>query len=175
MPENAFEALCKVASEKEWCWNLVCTTCGHEDFRMGLVQISRRIHPESEKWVPPDVIRSSDPRLTESLRDRRAFFHREPLYLICASANIASIAATCRFPDFLGYLGLALHYQERMETQYRLLTRLWGSDLLKLMDERAAEVLRADLDRPDFVLSWRDLERVEYGIDRRRLEALREQ
>ncbi len=173
---NAFEALCIYADQNGWCWDLFCTTCGHEDFRMGLVQVARGIGPSSERWVPPEVIRNTDPRLTESLRDRRAFIHREQLYLICASADIREIAAGCRFPDFLGYLGLALHYQERTEQRYRLLTRLWGAALVDLMHEGyEAARFRTDLERADFFLTWNELERVERGIDHQKLGQLQEQ
>ncbi|MGI8812794.1 MAG: hypothetical protein ACR2IH_09760 [Pyrinomonadaceae bacterium] len=170
MPDNPFVALCEVASENNWCWKLNCTTCGHQDFLIGLSQIAQNRHPSDARWLPPEVVRNADQRLVERLVDprRSIAMGREKLYLACSSARIFDIANLSKFPDFLGYLGLALHYQEAVEVKYGLLTRLWGSDLLGMVSRSSQseamlqDLLGSDLSR----LRWQDLEQVETDFDR---------
>tara|TARA_A100001035_G_C27377131_1_gene318358 strand:- start:375 stop:497 length:123 start_codon:yes stop_codon:yes gene_type:complete len=29
---NSFQAICDIATEEQWCWNLGCGLCGHMTF-----------------------------------------------------------------------------------------------------------------------------------------------
>ena len=46
--KNQFECLCKLASDEDWCWNLQCTTCGHQIFRYAFRLMSRGIKIQDE-------------------------------------------------------------------------------------------------------------------------------
>ena len=119
---NAFAAICCLASSNKWCWDLYCTTCGHSDFRNAFFQISLGRHPSREDWKPKTRGRRID---AEQLRDSST------LHRVLAEAVLSTIAAECRFPDYLGYLGLGLFYTTTCELQEPLLTNSWGGQLLE--------------------------------------------
>ena len=48
---NQFEALCKLASDENWCWNLFCSTCGHMHFRYSFAELAIGKSPESKGWI----------------------------------------------------------------------------------------------------------------------------
>lgn len=45
---NAFVAVCEYASNMQWCWNAMCTTCGHMDFRRAFSMLAKGMHPDDE-------------------------------------------------------------------------------------------------------------------------------
>jgi len=47
---NQFEALCKLASDENWCWNLNCATCGHMHFRYAFSELAAAKSPEGGDW-----------------------------------------------------------------------------------------------------------------------------
>jgi len=38
---NSFVTLCEIASQNNWCWNLSCTTCDHEAFKVAFSKLVR--------------------------------------------------------------------------------------------------------------------------------------
>ena len=34
-----FLSLCRLASQENWCWKIICTTCGHMHFRYGFKEL----------------------------------------------------------------------------------------------------------------------------------------
>ncbi|MGC4003045.1 MAG: hypothetical protein QM811_07885 [Pirellulales bacterium] len=48
---NAFEAICHIASIENWCWNLMCTTCGQKHFKYATKELAEGIHPEDPEWL----------------------------------------------------------------------------------------------------------------------------
>lgn len=86
-----------------------------------------------------------------------------PLCSILAGADLQGIRAACPFPDWLGYLGLALHYSEDAERIGRVVTLGWTPQLLEILPRRssASNLLSGLLEEPDGILTWRMLESVE--------------
>ena len=48
---NQFEAVCKLASDEGWCWDLNCTTCGNMLFTYAFKQMSYGQSPEDDDWL----------------------------------------------------------------------------------------------------------------------------
>ena len=169
---NPFEALCLLAAQENWCWKIVCTTCGHMHFRYGFRELSRGKHPESSDWR----VRKGDaafPRGAEPselgqlpslggwlIQDQRA------LASVLLTARLGNIRSEVRFPDWLGYLGLGLYYCERNEKLDRSLTKQWVPQLIEMLPQpsRCRSTFQEILNDPTRVLGWRDLEMVESNL-----------
>ena len=48
---NQFEAVCKLASDEWWCWDLNCTTCGNMHFTYAFKEMSQGKSPEDNDWL----------------------------------------------------------------------------------------------------------------------------
>lgn len=167
-----FEALCELASRERWCWDLGCTTCGHRLFRYALRQLAAGRHPSESAWVVrsdrPGLKRRSllrelgplPPRGDWPVEEQRALIN------VLKAADIAWIASRCTFPDWLGYLGLGLHYTEVAEHETRELTRAWSPQLAEQVpDKSPAALLMRDVSRDEArTLSWWHLECVETSV-----------
>jgi hypothetical protein len=166
-----YEALCELASHERWCWNIICTTCGHMLFRYALRQLAAGVHPNDARWLMhsdhPVLSRGSPLRELGGVPPLSAWplDEQRQLVQILASADIAAIRAQCKFPDWLGYLGLALCYTEDAERENHVLTQAWAPQLSRLVrPASAAARFLADLTpQSDNVLTWRALETVELG------------
>ena len=86
-----------------------------------------------------------------------------------ADASMREIASLARFPDWLGYLGLALCYTEAAEVSVRRLTKAWVPQLQAVCapNSDVVEQLQFVLDDEMRVLRWHELESVEWAVDRR--------
>ena len=51
METNQFEAVCKLASDEGWCWDINCTTCGNMLFTYAFKQMSYGQSPEDDDWL----------------------------------------------------------------------------------------------------------------------------
>jgi hypothetical protein len=102
---NPFEALCVLASRRNYCWKLYCTTCGAMDIRTGFMLIAKGYHPQpsSFNWDLElyKLKRSMSRDWTEEMTTK---FISE-----LSNASLEFISDNCTFPDWLGYLGLILH------------------------------------------------------------------
>lgn len=168
MDQNAFISLCGIAGREHWCWNMLCTTCGHTDFLYGLMQIDRGSHPQDGNWVSRKEFQSRERPLGDySVPRRHLEGGCERLYLTCASASIIELSKVCPFPDYLGYLGIVLHHLEHIESRYLLLTKLWKTELIGMCRDEDAEPARTlgSPVRSAEQLRWMDLERFESGIN----------
>jgi len=167
---NPFQALCELADrEGNWCWNLMCTTCGHMYFDYGFYELSLGRHPVGREWRT-SANRPVDGNLG-TVGDVRERIKENPrLYLIFTEASAKEIIETCKFPDSLGYLGLALAYTEGLERSERQLSSRWGSQMLDLVGEDSPEAprFREIVDNPDRVLTWQDLNWVEHALPNHR-------
>ena len=88
---NAFEALCKLASDEKWCWNLYCTTCGHMHFKYAFKELAKGKSPENPDWV----VHKEENYLHRYLGQipiKYADFSKIRVLKICLDANILSIA-----------------------------------------------------------------------------------
>jgi hypothetical protein len=112
---NPFVALCKYASQNNWCWKLVCTTCMHQNFRISFSKIIRGLHPDKDEfWTSDDGGKNSFAK--EDLNKYNDFLrnanldNQKKLAEIVSKAKIADIQSVAKFPDWLGYIGLALEH-----------------------------------------------------------------
>jgi hypothetical protein len=165
---NAFEALCEIAARERWCWNIMCTTCGHMDFRYSFLELALGSHPERAGWIT----RAKNHR---QLQTRLGALPRslgtdeiERLGSILVGASLRRIARSCPFPDWLGYLGLALFYTRGSEQVARRITNAWVPQLQELVQPGtpADTMLRGKLTVDGFPLGWQDLELVESAYRR---------
>lgn len=164
---NKFEALCRLASKEQWCWKLYCGTCGHTNFRYGFREIARGGVPEGEKWlVYTQVMEGSDSpqrRQLGQLPQSYSTDERDGILKICLEADILAIARDCRFPDWLGYLGLVLHHMKTDTRIYGDVSAKWASQLKALVWEGSSIFSRLEeIAAGDSVpLNIQDLEQVE--------------
>lgn len=162
MIDHPFEALCALADRKNWCWKIRCTTCGHGHFRSGLWEVSLGRHPDHPGWVTgrpsPD---GAHGLVEESFGQGFPPARQAALSEVCASANLRNIATQCSFPDWLGYLGLALRYTEDHEGRTRLLTKSWQPQFKAMVAEHPWRRSGHDTRVEDGVETWMGLGRWE--------------
>lgn len=140
--ENAFEQLCFLASEQNWCWNLFCTTCSQLHFRYALKEIGKGKLPSDTGWL----IHAQKTSYSKELGEVPSSYPDETKEYVCqiaANASITDIARQCKFPDWLGYLGLTLEYMRHDTPAFTTLSRSWSSQLIELLplDSPAREEL----------------------------------
>jgi hypothetical protein len=172
---DAFTDLRILASEQNWCWNIHCGTCGHGVFRWAFRALSKGKRPGMPDWNVSWGPRVSFTEL-EALNGAMPPFDGWPLPEQCtlqnviAGADLKRIASACKSPDWLGYVGLGLHYTQDAEAEQPRLTRALVPQLAILVNPRsmAAELL-AGLANPNghTRLTWSDLSAVEGAIERR--------
>ena len=117
-PRN-FTQLCLLADKEEWCWNICCGTCGHQNFVKSLlllIDVKEIYHPFYVSEMR-DLLFSRADRVQEKVKD----------------ISIKFLSEECQFPSFLGYLGLALYYSANAEKENRILTTTWIPQLIPLM------------------------------------------
>ncbi len=128
---NPFDAVCKLVSDEGgWCWRMPCTTCGNAHLRYAFIEMSRGKSPEEEGWITRKDVDDN------VLRENFGSFHRPPrsrieqekITKICLDANISYIADNCKFPDWLGHLGLILFHMKEARS-YESLSSNWAKQL----------------------------------------------
>src|SRR4051812_28106316 len=102
--QNSFEQLCILASEENWCWNLYCTTCGHLHFIFSFNELAQGKSPADGDWLIHARVTKYQLPFTRRFTDMQS----QTIISICKEANLSLIADSCKFPDWLGYLGLVL-------------------------------------------------------------------
>lgn len=105
--DNQFNALCELASAEGWCWNLACTTCGHLHFRYGFLELASGKSVNDSDWIVHRR-KTAYAKQLGTLPKNYSESQKESVLIICKDANIAEIALVCKFPDWLGFLGLVL-------------------------------------------------------------------
>ena len=96
--KNNFEILCQLASKNNWCWTIGCTTCGCWDIRAGFYAIAKDI----------DLINIESIKIKENYRDLN-YSDANKIINIVSEANLDVIKKDCKFPDWLGYIGLVFN------------------------------------------------------------------
>lgn len=133
---NIFEDLCILASNENWCWNIYCTTCGHLHFRYSFLQLANGKSPTSVDWI----IHSKITDYTRTLGSIPRNFtpnQKQTVIEICKDANLARIAKECKFPDWLGYLGLVSHHLGGDSDADRQISISWASQLKKMVTAKS--------------------------------------
>ena len=172
---NAFEAVCELASEERWCWKIFCTTCGHMHFRYAFLELSDRKHPDVDGWVTGKSRYRAMSRILGALpRPFEWSAERQKILAdTLADASIRKIASSAIFPDWLGYLGLALLSTKKVEASEHRITHAWVPQLQELCQSgpEVVEKLQSIHDDESRVLRWEDLEMVEGAIGRQRFSS----
>lgn len=163
--KNQFEALCKLASKENWCWNLYCTTCGHLHFRYAFSELAAGKSPEDSNWL----IHGGNTHYSHYLGPLPRSYsedQKEKLLHICKEANIASIARNCKFPDWLGYLGLVLKHMYTSSYSYKAVSSKWASQLKNMAspNSHAQARLHEVIEQENELLNIGDLEICENEI-----------
>jgi hypothetical protein len=167
---SAFEYLCVLASREQWCWKVGCTTCGHGVFRWAFRALAAGRHPLDATWSVHWGRGATSTRLAARNGPLPPsggwpLAEQERLQRIVARATVANIARETRFPDWLGYLGLALLYTEAAEQRDRVLTQALVPQLRELVLEQSpGACLLDELVNPEGQrLDWRQLETIEHS------------
>ena len=143
-------------------------------FRYALRQLSLGADPASSEWVVhrdhPVLYRGSPLRELGPIPPLAGWPIEEQRKLkeVLQNASLSTIAANCLFPDWLGYLGLALHYTDEAELEDYGLTHSWAPQLAHLVrDGSVAHKMLTKLEAERSIpLTWRNLEAVESDIAR---------
>ena len=160
---NQFESLCKLASDETWCWNLGCTTCGHMHFRYAFLELTKGRSPTDSQWQIHD--RNTMYDHLGSLPRNYTEEQKEIIHKICCKANIGIIESSCKFPDWLGYLGLILKHMYSGSETYTELSSSWASQLIKLVTSQSLIHVRLqEIVEGKGVLDIDDLEECESDI-----------
>lgn len=112
---NNFEALCELASQENWCWRLGRDTCGHAMFRYSFSELAAGKSPNDNTWIVKGHIKRLRYVSAQLGRwpKRYDLKQKEIIIKICRDADLSVISKRCRFPDWLGYLGLVLRHMEQ--------------------------------------------------------------
>ena len=143
---NSFQAICDIATEEQWCWNLGCGTCGHMNFVKSLLLLidEKEPYPLHGKDCKELLFSRAD-KLQEKVKD----------------TNIDYFAKNYKSPRFLAYLGLCLHYTRTYEIMNRKLTKLWVPQIIRIIVKNEwKKYLQKILDE-ERVLNIKDLENIE--------------
>ena len=164
---DPFCALCVLASREDWCWKICCTTCGHMYFRYSFKELIAGKHPDDSSWI----VRQENHHVLNSLGPMPSLSgwsleEQRSLAQILVHTDIGAVHQACRFPDWLGYLGLALAYTEDAEWKDRTITPAMVPRLVALVsgNPSCSCFLEELLSAKDRHLRWRDLKTVESAI-----------
>ena len=165
---NQFEALCQLASEENWCWNLHCTTCGYLHFRYAFSELANGKSPEDKDWLI-HTNKTQYHRLIGPLSRQYSESQKDKFLNICLDADLHTIAKTCKFPDWLGYLGLVLVHMLTNAQTYKSVSSKWASQLKELVLEHSQIHSRlSDIaDNENILLNIKDLEGCERYMQQR--------
>lgn len=159
-----FQALAKLASDEQWCWNLICTTCGHLHFKFAFKELATGKSPEDENWI----IRRGQTKYPELGRIPRAYSSKEKEIILekCKGTDLKYLSQECRFPDWLGYLGLILSHMRSDSPSYKELSSEWAGQLAEIVpaDSAIHSKLKTISASDSLQLSLDDLESCEQAL-----------
>ena len=161
---NQFEELCKLASKENWCWNLVCTTCGHLHFKYSFLELASGKSPTDSNWL----VHCRSTGYQKAIGSLPIIYTEEQkikILTICKNANLSKIASMCKFPDWLGYLGLILVHMETDSVEYTELSSIWSSQLSNFIstESKIHDRLNDIVNKKGTPLNINDLEQCEYA------------
>jgi hypothetical protein len=140
---SRFHSLSLLAAGEQWCWKLSCTTCGHMVFRWGLKALARGLDPDDADWPVHWGPEQASTRLAEvngPMPPAGGWPVRQQVAIQEAArgTSLWSIAHDCPFPDWLGHLGILLHYTEDAERRNLVLTKGLAPQLVHFVQPRSA-------------------------------------
>ena len=133
---NAFDAICVLASENNWCWKIPCGTCANYDFRYAFLQLADDRHPDNGNWLLTSYIKKHN---IYQFPYRYTDETKEAVLDICLESNLSYIHKNAKFPDWLGYLGVVMEhlgtrYGGNKDLTYQL-SKYWANQLQELVPE----------------------------------------
>lgn len=139
------------------------------NFRYGLREIARGVHPDTSAWQVSgereDLWRGSPARELGEVPSLPPWSLDEQLSLnaVLGTADLSEIAGLAPFPDWLGYLGLGLHYCAEAELTTGALTATWTPQLVRMLppDGSSTGILRGLDGARGRMITWELLGHVE--------------
>jgi len=164
---NSFQQLCLLASEEDWCWKIVCTTCGHLHFRYSFAELAKGKSPGGQDWLIFSSITSYSKTLGK-VPFRFSDNQKQSVLKICLDADLSFIADNCRFPDWLGYLGLVIYHTFGDFADDKNLSVDWASQLKKIVSlySESYKIMDSIILDEQRLLSLKDLESCETDLMR---------
>ena len=180
MKTNQFEAVCKLASDEWWCWDLNCTTCGNMHFTYAFKEMRYGKSPEDDDWLTrADVDHEKlfaklgrpigPPYYKVPLSD----FGKEKLIKICSEARISNLAENCAYPEWLAYMGWALFGLKISSENYKNLANNWAKQLKDFIvrsrskdDLKIKKFLDKIINSKDYLLDHFALGSIEFITDK---------
>ncbi len=133
---NQFEAVCELASDEGWCWDLNCTTCGNMHFTYAFKEMSQGKSPEDNDWLTNKDIdhqklfaKLGRPIGPPYYKVPLSKFRKEKLIKICSEARISNLAKRCAYPEWMAYMGWAMHGLKISSENYENLSNNWAKQL----------------------------------------------
>jgi len=166
---NSFVALCDYASQNNWCWKIICTTCGHSAFKVSFAKIAKGQNPDQESfWLHGK--RNHEP--LKEMEQYRDFIGGAKIDAqikfasIVAEAKLSELQSVAKFPDWLGYIGLVIHHCPDHEAR-RILSKSFLPQFIEMLkdDKEICDYLKNRLAQQG-PISVNDLSRIENkGVD----------
>jgi hypothetical protein len=135
-PIKNFEILCQRASRENWCWNIFCFSCNHQEFCKAFSEMT---DDGFNEYSNPFTGKNDAPKEDQSKLSAKL-----------TKASLSWIHANCKFPDWLGYLALGVHQTRACEWESRILTKAWAPQLIEMLVPRCpirkflAQILESD-------------------------------
>jgi hypothetical protein len=136
---NSFLLICNYASRRNLCWNIFCTTSGIHEFRSGIYALMKGNHfTDDDQWLTLCKTYTG-PWFEWPVSE----IEYEKFSKVVQNCKLTDVAESCKFPDWLGYLGICLSWLEKWEQEEKHLTQIWGTQLMELCQKK--ESLPTDL------------------------------
>lgn len=137
----SFEAVCSLAEKEDWCWNLNCTTCGCMQFRYAFRELVDGKTPEQSGWTTRKSLSSVELVAIGAPAGSEGWSHRDQrdLAIRLSESRADFILEFRKFPDALGYLGVALNFTRDSERQKNIIARRWAPALAAFLDEESRD------------------------------------
>lgn len=134
-------------------------------FRYAFQELAVGKSPQDSEWV----IRHRRTRYKDTLGPTPKHYtdeQKEAVLRICIDADIKRIAEHCKFPDWLGYMGLVLAYMEYDTPLYKQLCDRWAERLKDIVPKYSAIHHRLEniVNDPSQTLTLGDLEACEKAV-----------
>jgi len=132
-------------------------------FRYAFLELTKGKSPTDSQWQIHD--RNTTYDHLGSLPRNYTEEQKEIIHKICCEADLGIIESSCKFPDWLGYLGLILEHTYSGSKTYTELSSSWASQLIELVTSQSFIHARLqEIVEGNGVLCIKDLEECESNI-----------
>ena len=156
---NKFHILCLQASESNWCWDIYCTTCGCLEIKAAFYAIGN-----NTEMSEANIMKIRKEHNLEFTDDMIA-----KIIKVASKVDLSKIQNSCKFPDWLGYIGLIYHLFGDIGrfNLMRELSKSYCPQFIKMVNRDSvafktlSEIIESDY-KIDFTIDM--LEQIEYGF-----------